>query len=70
LAMRWQPGWTWRRTLGLMLAAHALLLVLGGVVIAWRGGDVGALAVLLPGAGVKAAVATLVLVGVERRLRA
>jgi biotin transport system substrate-specific component len=67
LAMRWQPGWHWRRTLWLMLAAHALLLALGGAVIALRGGDVRALAVLLPGAGVKAAVATIVLVMVGRR---
>ena len=67
LAMRWQPGWGWRRTLLLMLAAHALLLALGGAVIALRGGDVRALTVLLPGAGVKAAVATLVLVMVGRR---
>ena len=51
LALRWQPGWNWRKTLMLMLAAHALLLALGGAVIALRGGDVGVLAVLLPGAG-------------------
>jgi biotin transport system substrate-specific component len=51
----------------LMLAAHALLLALGGALIAMRGGDVGALAVLLPGAAVKAVVATLVLVMVGRR---
>lgn len=70
LAMRWQPGWGWRRTLWLMLAAHALLLALGGAVIALRGGDVSALAVLLPGAGVKALAATLVLVLVGRRKRA
>jgi biotin transport system substrate-specific component len=67
LAMRWQPGWSWRQTLLLMLAAHALLLALGGAVITLRGGDVTALAVLLPGAGVKAVVATLVLVMVGRR---
>jgi biotin transport system substrate-specific component len=67
LAMRWQPGWNWRKTLMLMLAAHALLLALGGAVIALRGGDVAALAVLLPGAGLKAAVATIVLVMVGRR---
>ncbi len=67
LAMRWQAGWTWRQTLVLMLAAHALLLALGGAVIALRGGDVAALAVLLPGAGVKAAVATVVLWAVGRR---
>ena len=67
LAMRWQPRWSWRQTLLLMLAAHALLLALGGAVIALRGGDVTALAVLLPGAGVKAAVATIVLVMVGRR---
>ena len=67
LAMRWEPGWNWRQTLWLMLAAHALLLVLGGAVIALRGGDVAGLAVLLPGAGVKAAVATMVLVMVGRR---
>jgi biotin transport system substrate-specific component len=61
LAMRWQPGWGWRQTLLLMLAAHALLLALGGAVIAMRGGDVTALAVLLPGAGVKSVVATIIL---------
>lgn len=70
LAMRWQPGWRWQQTLLLMLAAHALLLALGGAVITLRGGDVAALAVLLPGAGVKAAVATIVLWAVGRRLRA
>ena len=69
LAMRWQPGWGWRQTLWLMFAAHALLLALGGVVIALRGGDVRALAVLLPGAGVKAVVATLVLGLVGRKTR-
>ena len=71
LAMRWQPGCSWRQTLLLMLAAHALLLALGGTVITLRGGDVTALAVLLPGAGVKAVVATLVLVmvGRERLIR-
>jgi len=68
LAMRWQPGWAWRSTLGLMLACHGLLLALGGAVIALRGGDVAALAVLLPGAGVKAALATAVLALVGRRL--
>jgi len=67
LAMRWQTGWGWRATLGLMLACHALLLALGGAVIAWRGGDVAALAVLLPGAGVKAVAATAVLALVGRR---
>lgn len=67
LAMRWQTGWNWRQTLVLMLAAHALLLALGGAVIALRGGDARALAVLLPGAGVKAAVATVVLWAVGRR---
>ncbi|MCU0892247.1 MAG: biotin transporter BioY [Sandarakinorhabdus sp.] len=61
LAMRWQPGWGWRQTLLLMLAAHALLLVLGGLGVALRGGDIAALAVLLPGAGVKSVVATIVL---------
>lgn len=61
LAMRWQPDWNWRQTLWLMLGCHALLLVLGGAVIALRGGDVRALAVLLPGAGVKAFAATIVL---------
>ena len=69
LAMRWQPGWGWRRTLWLMLGCHALLLVLGGVVIALRGGDVTVLAVLLPGAGVKAAAATLLLGLVGRRVK-
>jgi biotin transport system substrate-specific component len=67
LAMRWQPAWGWRPTLVLMLAAHALLLALGGAFIAFRGGDVGALAVLLPGAGVKAVTATIVLREVGRR---
>ncbi len=67
LAMRWQPGWGWRPTLLLMLAGHALLLVLGGAVIAWRGGDVAALASLLPGAGVKSLAATLILRAVARR---
>jgi biotin transport system substrate-specific component len=67
LAMRWQAGWNWQQTLMLMLAAHALLLALGGAVIALRGGDVTALAVLLPGAGVKAVVATFVLVMAGRR---
>ena len=69
LAMRWQPGWGWRPTLWLMLAAHALLLVLGGAVIALRGGDVAALTVLLPGAGAKALAATLVLLLVGRRAK-
>lgn len=68
LAMRWQPGWGWQATLGLMLACHGLLLALGGAVIIWRGGDVTALAVLLPGAGVKAALATAVLALVGRRV--
>ena len=67
LAMRWQPGWGWRQTLWLMLGCHALLLALGGAAIALRGGDVSALAVLLPGAGVKAVVATLVLMMAGRR---
>lgn len=67
LAMRWQPHWGWRPGLGLMLACHVVLLALGGAVIAWRGGDVAALAVLLPGAGVKAVVATAVLALVRRR---
>lgn len=67
LAMRWQGGWGWRQTLGLMLACHALLLALGGAVIAFRGGDVAALAVLLPGAGAKALAATGVLMVVGRR---
>jgi biotin transport system substrate-specific component len=67
LAMRWQPAWGWRRTLLLMLAAHALLLVLGGTVIALRGSDVTALAVLLPGAGVKSVLASMVLRLLGRR---
>lgn len=67
LAMRWDSSWGWRPTLLLMLAAHALLLLMGGAVIALRGGDVHALAVLLPGAGVKAAVATMILWVVGRR---
>ncbi|WP_310474689.1 biotin transporter BioY [Sandarakinorhabdus sp.] len=67
LAMRWQPSWNWRQTLLLVLGCHALLLALGGAFIALRGGDVATLAVLLPGAGVKAAVATLVLWLVGRR---
>jgi biotin transport system substrate-specific component len=67
LAMRWQTGWNWRQTLLLMLGCHALLLALGGAFIAMRGGDVGALAVLLPGAGVKAAVTTMVLWVVGRK---
>lgn len=61
LAMRWQADWGWRQTLLMMLAAHALLLALGGLGVALRGGDVTALAVLLPGAGVKSALATIVL---------
>jgi biotin transport system substrate-specific component len=67
LAMGWQPGWGWRKTLLLMLAGHGLLLVLGGAVIVWRGGDMAALASLLPGAGLKSAVATAVLWWVSRR---
>ena len=67
LTMRWQPGGGWQRTLLLMLAAHALLLALGGAVIAMRSGDVAALAVLLPGAGVKSLAATLVLWAAARR---
>jgi biotin transport system substrate-specific component len=67
LAMRWQAGWAWRQTLVLMLSCHALLLALGGAFIAMRGGDVGALAPLLPGAGVKSAVATMVLWVVGRK---
>ena len=67
LAMRWQAGWAWRQTLVLMLSCHALLLALGGAFIAMRGGDVGALALLLPGAGVKSAAATMVLWVVGRK---
>lgn len=59
LAMRWQPGWGWRPTLLLMLAGHGLLLLLGGAVIAMRGGNVGSLAVLLPGAVGKSVLAML-----------
>lgn len=69
LAMRWAPGWRWRPTLLLMLAGHGLLLVLGGAVIAMRGGDLAALAVLLPGAGVKSIVAMAVLLAVGRRFK-
>jgi biotin transport system substrate-specific component len=71
-AMRWQPGWGWRPTLALMLAAHGLLLALGGAVIGLRGGNVVALAVLLPGAAAKSAVATAVLrvIGSKRQTRA
>ena len=61
LAMRWQPGWRWRPTLALMLAAHGLLLALGGAVIVGRGGNAGALALLLPGAVVKSLLATMIL---------
>lgn len=68
LAMRWQIDWRWRPTLLLMLACHGLLLVLGGAVIAMRGGDVAALVTLLPGAGVKSLVAMLVLWMVGRRV--
>lgn len=67
LAMRWQSGWGWRPTLLLMLAGHALLLALGAALIAARGGDVMALAVLLPGAGVKSLLATAILLTVARR---
>jgi biotin transport system substrate-specific component len=72
LAMRWeaggeQPGWRWRPTLLLMLACHGLLLVLGGAVVAMRGGDVAALATLLPGALVKSLVAVAVLWVVVRK---
>ncbi len=67
LAMRWQPSGGWRPTLLLMLAAHGLLLLIGGSVIAWRGGDAAALAMLLPGAGVKAVVASLILGWAGRR---
>ena len=61
LAMFWQPGWGWRPALCLMLACHALLLVLGAAVIGLRAGDVGVIAVLLPGAGIKAAAAAAIL---------
>lgn len=67
LAMRWQADWGWRQTLLLMLAAHALLLVLGGLGVALRGGDVTALAVLLPGAAAKSVLATMVLRLLGRR---
>jgi biotin transport system substrate-specific component len=67
LAIRWRPSWNWRLTLALMLACHALLLVLGGLGVAMRGGEVTALAMLLPGAGVKALAATAVLALVGRR---
>jgi biotin transport system substrate-specific component len=69
LAMRWDRGWGWQPTLLLMLAAHALLLAGGGAVIGLRGGDVGALAVLLPGAAVKAAMATGLLWVVGRQAK-
>ncbi len=68
LAMRWESGSGWRRTLGLMLACHGLLLALGGAVIAFRGGDVAALAMLLPGAVAKSLAAAAVLTLVRRRL--
>ena len=68
LSMRWQTGWGWRATLGLMLACHGLLLVLGGAVIALRGGNVAALAVLLPGAAAKSLAAMAVLRLAGRRL--
>ncbi len=61
LAMRWRAGWGWQPTLGLMLAAHGLLLALGGAVILWRGGDAGALAILLPGAVAKSLIACALL---------
>ena len=67
LAMRWQAGWNWRQTLLLMLGCHALLLALGGAFIAMRGGDVGALTELLPGAGAKAAFTTMVLWVIGRK---
>ncbi|MFZ4381178.1 MAG: biotin transporter BioY [Sandarakinorhabdus sp.] len=67
LAMRWSPGWRWRPTLLLMLAGHGLLLVLGGAGVAMRGGDLAALAVLLPGALVKSIVAMMLLWVVGRR---
>ena len=50
-----------------MLGCHALLLALGGAFIAMRGGDVGALTELLPGAGVKAAFTTMVLWVIGRK---
>ena len=50
-----------------MLAGHGLLLVLGGAGIAMRGGDLAALAVLLPGALVKSIVAMMLLWVVGRR---
>jgi biotin transport system substrate-specific component len=67
LAMRWQVGWGWRPTLLLMLAGHGLLLMLGGAVTLWRGGEVAAMAGLLPGAVVKSVVAMAVLVWVGQR---
>ncbi|MEI6485458.1 MAG: biotin transporter BioY [Sphingomonadales bacterium] len=69
LAMRWHAGWGWRRTLWLMLAAHGLLLALGAAGVAMRGGDVAALAVLVPGAVVKALLACAVLVMMSRTAR-
>jgi len=69
LAMRWQPGWRWRPTLLLMLAGHGLLLLLGGAVIALRGGDVASLVTLLPGALVKSLLAMAVLWMVGRPKR-
>jgi biotin transport system substrate-specific component len=67
LAMRWQPGWNWRKTLALMVAAHGLLLLLGGLGVALRGMDPAALAVLLPGAALKSVAATAVLGLLTRR---
>jgi biotin transport system substrate-specific component len=67
LAMRWQPDWSWRRTLWLMLGAHALLLVLGSAGLALRGIDVRVLLPLLPGAGVKSLAAMAVLQAASRR---
>lgn len=67
LALRWQTGWGWRPTLGLMLACHGLLLALGGLGVAWHGGNVAALAMLLPGAVAKSLAATVVLGWAGRR---
>jgi biotin transport system substrate-specific component len=66
LAMRWRPSWGWRRTMGLMLACHGLLLALGGLGVVLRGGDPAALAVLLPGAAVKSLAATVLLLAATR----
>lgn len=68
LAMRWRAGQGWQRTLWLMLGCHGLLLALGAAGVAFRGGDVTGLAVLLPGAAAKSVAAMLLLGLAGRRL--